>query len=103
MAIFLGLSNDDNSAVQSMTLTECSRIISAMSYDNKKFTAMVLMQTIMADGVELQIERNILNIISSASNLPFVSPNEAYNYLKELGIIGRNASLIWGTLRYGAK
>jgi uncharacterized tellurite resistance protein B-like protein len=103
VAIFLGLSNDDNSAVQSMELTQCCRILSAMSYDNKKFAAMVLMQTIMADGVDLQIERDVLNIISMTANLPFVSPNEAYNYLNKVGILGGNARLIWGTLRHGAK
>lgn len=102
VAIFLGLSNEDNYAVQSIGLEESCRIMSAMSYENKKFASAVIMQMMMADGVDLQIEQRAIDIISRQADLPFISPNEAYNYLKSLGIIGNKAQLIWGTLRHGA-
>lgn len=102
VAIFLGLSNEDNYAVQSIGLEESCKIMSAMSYENKRFASAVLMQTMMADGVDLQSEHNAIDIISRYASLPFISPNEAYNYLRSLGIIGNKAQLIWGALRHGA-
>lgn len=102
VAIFLGLTNDDAISLQSMSLEESCRIMSSMSYENKKFASAVLMQMMMADGIDLQIEQRAIDIISQYANLPFISTNEAYSYLRSLGIIGNKAQLIWGTLRHGA-
>ena len=102
VAIFLGLTNDDNVSLQSMDLHESCRIMSSMSYENKHFAAAVLMQMMMADGVDLQCEQRAIDLISQCAGLPFISPNEAYNYLKSIGIIGNKAQLVWGALRHGA-
>ncbi len=102
VAIFLGVTNDDNMAIASMELKESCRIMSTMSYENKKFASAVLMQMMMVDGVDLQIEHRVIDIVSQLANLPSVSPNEAYNYLRTIGIIGNKAQLVVGALRYGA-
>ena len=102
IAIFLGLTNADNVAVQSMDLEEACRIMSLMPYENKRFASAVLTQMMMADGVDLYIEHNVIDFISQNANLPFISPNEAYVYLKNIGIIGNKLQNIWGILKNGA-
>lgn len=103
VAIFLGVTNEDNNAVRSMDLSECCSIMLNMSYENKRFASAVLVQMMMADGVDMQIEHSVIERISQLADLPFISSEESYNYLKKIGIIGNKVDLLWGSLRYGVK
>lgn len=101
VAIFLGLSNDDNMALQSMKLETACQIIRDMSTENKRFTAAVMTYMKYVDGYVRSEETHAIQLISTVSTLPAVDKEEAYNLLKSLGIIGSKMELIWGTLRHG--